>query len=114
VVADGTTVWVADGCWPNAAISRIDTRTNAVVDTFVPGGNPVMLALGFGSLWAGVTANGVGAVHKGFVERIDPATGRVLGKIATDGGPPFGLAIGAGSVWAVATGTGTVLRIQPS
>jgi virginiamycin B lyase len=104
VAADARAVWAAGGhCTPT--VMRVDARTNR------RGGRvkgalaaPIGLALGFGSLWV------VGLASK-MVLRVDPRSGRVVGRLPV-GGDPVRVAVGFGSVW-VRDDTGRVLRIKP-
>jgi YVTN family beta-propeller protein len=92
---------------PDAALVRIDPRTNTVTATIrVPSSQLTDLTVGAGAVWASDPQEGV-------VWRIDP-------------GPPVrqrtipvakevdSLAFGAGSVWAVNPFAGTISRIDPS
>ena len=65
---------------------------------------PIGLALGFGSLW-------VADLGRQAVDRVDPRTGRITGRLPV-GGKPIRIGVGFGSVW-VRSDTGRVLRIKP-
>jgi hypothetical protein len=93
IVTDGRWVWVATK--DDGEVVRIDARRGRVVERLRPGGRPVKLALGFTSLWVGVT-NGYRRttliryrLHGGELSRMD-----LDDYIA-------GLATAAGSVWVV-------------
>jgi len=62
------------------------------------------LAAGDGSLWAG-------SLSSGDVLRIDPDSGKVVGRI-TAGARIFNLAAAPGAVWAVGNASGTITRID--
>jgi YVTN family beta-propeller protein len=62
------------------------------------------LAAGNGSLWAG-------SLSSGDVLRIDPSSGKVLGRVNA-GARIFNLAAAPGAVWAVGNVSGTVARID--
>jgi YVTN family beta-propeller protein len=62
------------------------------------------LAAGNGSLWAG-------SLSSGDVLRIDPDSGKVVGRI-TAGARIFNLAAASGAVWAVGNASGTITRID--
>ena len=104
LAADGRSVWAAGGhCTPT--VMRVDARTNK------RGGKikgavavPLGLAIGFGSLW-------VADLGAKMVIRMNPRSGRVIGRLPV-GGYPVRVAVGFGSVW-VRDDTGRVLRIKP-
>jgi YVTN family beta-propeller protein len=100
-------VWTASGyCGQDGGgvVARIDahtTATTARLDEVFPDG----LATGFGSVWVAVkgTAN---------VDRIDPRTARVVGRLHVSG--YLGrIASGFGSIW-VEDEFGRVVRIEPT
>jgi YVTN family beta-propeller protein len=101
-VAAGAAVWSAGGGCGDV-VARIDPRTKTVTARVVEP-HPVGLGLGFGSVWVAV----LGA---GFVDRIDPTTGRLTARLRV-GGTPVRLSVGFGSVW-VNDDDGSVLRIEP-
>ena len=47
------------------------------------------------------------------VTRIDPDSGRVVGRPIPVGTEPLGVAVGAGAVWVANFGDDTVTRIDP-
>lgn len=77
-----------------AAVATIDLK-----------GYPDWLEVGFGSLW--VSNPGVGAV-----QRIDPATGKVLAEVKVNK-PVAAMAAGFGSVWVASRGDKSIVRIDP-
>jgi YVTN family beta-propeller protein len=70
------------------------------------GGRPFSLAEAAGSIW-------IANFLSGTVERLDPATNRVIARIQV-GGEPYGLAVGGGSVWVGRVNSSLVERIDPS
>lgn len=68
------------------------------------GGRPFSLAKSDGSIW-------VANFFSGRVQRIDPATNRVVANVNV-GGQPYGLAAGPGSVWVGNFGLDSVARID--
>jgi ABC-type branched-subunit amino acid transport system substrate-binding protein/predicted Ser/Thr protein kinase len=101
-------------------ISRIDSETGEITDTFESGGQPGELAAGEGALWAGNVGGRdiVNAIVS--VSRIDPDAGEVTRTVKLPGGgqgvlPTAGLpriAVGPGAVWAI-NPDGSVSRIDP-
>jgi YVTN family beta-propeller protein len=67
---------------------------------------------GFGSVWISTTGK-KGTIGDGSVQRIDPATNRVIATIPVGPTPRF-LAAGEGGVWTLNQGDGTVSRIDPA
>lgn len=68
--------------------------------------SPGDIASGFGSIWV--------VTHRGAeVDRIDPATNRVIAKIPSKGSELIGAAAGAGHVWYLDAGLQTVEGIDP-
>ncbi|WP_157591891.1 protein kinase domain-containing protein [Solirubrobacter soli] len=59
MVTDGTSVWVAAKA--SHVVTQIDARTGTVVRTLPFRGEPLRLALGFGSLWVGTSSTPPGA-----------------------------------------------------
>jgi YVTN family beta-propeller protein len=101
-------VWAASGyCGGNqegGLVARIDARTTtttARVDEVFPDG----LAVAFGSVWVAVKGTGN-------VDRIDPRTARLVGRLHTSGFLSR-IASGFGSIWAEDE-FGRILRIDPT
>lgn len=99
------------GIWASSAhcghhVLRIDPRTDRVTRE-VKGKleAPIGVALGFGSLW-------IADLDAQTIDRVDPRTGRMLGRLHV-GGQPIRIAVGFGSVW-VRDDSGRVLRIAPA
>jgi YVTN family beta-propeller protein len=98
-VGDGA-VWVANrfvarsgffSSGKRGTVSRIDTKTNAVVATIPVGHEPFGIGAGDGAVWV---ANRTDFT----VSRIDPRTNRVVATIRI-GNRPQGIVAGAGAVW---------------
>jgi YVTN family beta-propeller protein len=102
LAADTTSVWAAGGGCADV-VGRIDPRTKKLTAKLAER-HPVGLALAFGSVWVAV-------IDSANVDRIDPQTGHLIGRLHV-GGTPVRLAVGFGSVW-VNDDNGRVLRIQP-
>jgi YVTN family beta-propeller protein len=85
-------------------VSRIDPRTDALVQTITAGQTPSGIAVGGGSVWV---ANYI----VGTVSRINPTVNRVV-QTLTVGNAPSGVAYGDGSVWVTNTSDGTLTRID--
>jgi virginiamycin B lyase len=100
-------VWVSHS--PENAITRIDPKTNKVVEQVKVGKNPCSgLAAGFGSLWVPNCGDQT-------VSRIDLKSGKVTATFAmavpdSEGG----IAAGAGSIWMAIDKKGTLARIDPA
>jgi len=102
LAADRAAVWQAAASCGDV-VARIDRPTHRI--RIVKGEpHPIGLSLGFGSLWVAV-------LDLKTVDRIDPRTGRIVGRLPT-GGLPIRTGIGFGSVW-VRDDMGRVLRIRP-
>jgi virginiamycin B lyase len=102
LAADRAAVWQAAASCGDV-VARIDRRTRRI--RIVEGEpHPIGLSLGFGSLWVAV-------LDLKTVDRLDPRTGRIVGRLPT-GGIPIRTGVGFGSVW-VRDDTGRVLRIRP-
>ncbi|MGH3116910.1 MAG: BTAD domain-containing putative transcriptional regulator [Gaiellales bacterium] len=100
-------LWIATGS--AGTLIRVDATSGSVVDTFDFGGSKLApdptfaVATGFGSIWV---ASGARTLI-----RVDPETGRVLGRIATPL-TPVGIAMGRDAAWAILA-EGTLLRVDP-
>src|SRR5204863_4425065 len=80
---------------------RILRRTTRMIDV---GGRPFSLADAEGSIW-------VANFLSGTVQRVDPATNRVVARISV-GGQPYGLAVAPGSIWVGNNARDDVARID--
>ena len=103
VAAGEGAYWVTNA--DRHTVSRIDSGTNAVVDTITVGNGPSGIATGAGAVWVVNSLDGT-------VSRIDPGTNTVVQRIDVGGGPR-GIVYAAGSVWVANTGDGTITRIDP-
>jgi virginiamycin B lyase len=99
-------VWVSNS--PKNTVTRIDPKTNTIVDTIAVGKKPCSgLAIGFGSLW-------VPNCGDPSVSRVDLKSGKVTAALPlTIGDSEGGLTTGTGSVWMMIDGKGTLARIDP-
>ena len=100
-------VWVSNS--PKHTVTRIDPKSNTIVETIAVGKNPCSgLAIGFGSLW-------VPNCGDPSLSRIDLKSGKVTATLPlTIGDSEGGLATGTGSVWLMTDGKGTVARLDPA
>lgn len=106
-IAVDESVWISN--LPRNSVTRIDPKTNKVIETIAVGKKPCSgLAAGFGSLW-------VPNCGDPSISRVDLKTGKVtatlpIGIADSEGG----VAIGAESVWIMTDKNGTLARIDPS
>jgi DNA-binding SARP family transcriptional activator/ABC-type transport system substrate-binding protein/streptogramin lyase len=113
LAAGGRSVWVTDAHSPtlyridpalNVPAQRMSLPMHGVVTTQT---NEV--AVGAGSVWVGHGQFNPGA----WVERLDPATGRVEHRFSVLGGGAEALAFGEGALWVGSPGPGELRRIDP-
>ena len=111
-VGEGS-VWVTDADSPtllridpafNEPVDRIPLPTKAVVTSLTGG-----VAVGAGSVWVGHGQFNPGA----WVERLDPATGRVQHRFSILGGDADSLAFGDGALWVGSHAAGELRKIDP-
>jgi len=102
LIVAATRIWSAGGSCADI-VGGINPTTGRVT-TLVYEPHAVGLAFAGGSLWAAV-------IDSGNLDRIDPRTGHVSGRLHI-AGTPVRLAVGFGSVW-VNDDTGRVLRVDP-
>ena len=101
-------------------ISRIDSESGEIVDSFEATGTPAELVAGEGALWVGNAGGRDFTNALVSVSRIDPESGEVTRTAKLPGGdrgvlPTAGLprlAVGAGAVWAINPDS-SVSRIDP-
>lgn len=100
-------VWVSNN--PKGTVSRLDAKTNKVVDTIATGKNPCSgLAAGFGSLWVPNCGDKT-------VSRVDLKTGKITATIdAPMADSEGGVATGAESFWYLTDKKGTLVRLDPA
>jgi streptogramin lyase len=108
VVAEGD-VWLTASIGKSAisatpSLLRIDSATNAVVDTYALSVQPTLVTFGEGSVW--VTS------YRGAVLRVDPATGETTATITID--TANAITIGADAVWVASDNESTISRIDPT
>jgi len=104
VTDDGRGVWVTNEL--DDTVTRIDPRTNRVVETARVGDGPTGVTATSGAIWV---ANG----EDGTVSRIDPRANHVVATIRV-GRRPRGLTGGHGSLWVTNELDDTVSRIDPA
>ena len=99
-------VWVTQDIGPG--LLRVDERTGKIARRFTFKGEALGagLAYGAGSLWLTLGSG----VDRGGVARVDPESGRVLHRFATDS---RWLVFADGAVWAVRPENGLVTKIDP-
>jgi YVTN family beta-propeller protein len=102
--------WGFDRVWVPAqgdnSLAVIDARTEAVEKTIFVGRNPSGVATGAGAVWVSNRADDT-------VWRIDPGSGKRVGRPIEVGRNPIDVAVGEGSVWVANESDGTVTRIDP-
>ena len=97
-------MWVANAL--DGTVSRIDPRTNTVVQKIRVGGAPVGVALGPGSVW-------IASRDDESISRLDPRTGARSAPVPV-GPAPRALAVGSNSVWVADEKRGVVMRVDPA
>lgn len=121
LAADARGVWAATTAGPAGqpiAIVGLDPGSGrpAPEALRVPGGIPLRLAAGGGSVWAtdigAPFASANGAIRPAGVTRIDPSRPAIAGGPIRVGATPGAIAVGAGAVWVANAGDGTVSRIR--
>ena len=88
VAASGEQIWFTDRA--RRAVSRIDPKTNRIVERIPVGFASFSIAIDGDTLW-------IAGVDHDVVARVDTKENRVLKKI--DLPAPVGIVVGAGSVW---------------
>lgn len=85
----------ASGCSPGSKIARVDARTGRETEIDV-GVSADDIVPALGSVWV-VSDRSANAIVPGVVVRLDPATGRVIGRFSA---PSLeGVAVGFGALW---------------
>src|SRR3954454_20759299 len=98
-------LWVA--CRDDESLQRVRSRDGVATATVqLDGFRPWALAGGFGSLWA------IDREQSALL-RLDPVTGRVLGRVSVPGLPVYVWA-GGGSVWLGLESGTRVARVEPA
>ena len=87
------------------AVSRIDPKTNAVVQTIQVGNGPAGVAVGGGFVWVANSLDGT-------VSKIDPRTNNAVDTKQV-GNRPRGVAFGEHGVWVANSSDRTLMRIDP-
>jgi DNA-binding SARP family transcriptional activator/streptogramin lyase len=106
-------LWITDANSP--LLLRIDPAVNEVVDRFCLPTEGVVttltggVAVGAGSVWVGHGAFNPGA----WVERLDPATGRVQHRFSILGGDANSVGFGDGALWVGSQAADEVRKIDP-
>jgi virginiamycin B lyase len=100
-------VWISNR--PKDSLTRIDPKTNKIVDTIAVGKGPCAgLALGFGSVWTPNCGDQT-------VARVDLKTGKVTAAIPTGIADSEGTIAASGdSIWLLTDTKGTLARFDPA
>jgi streptogramin lyase len=101
VIASPGAAWVAT---QPGVIVRVDTGSDRAGQPRKVASSILAMTYGFHALWVLDDAEGV-------VVKLDPRTGKPIGRFAV-GGNPRTMAVGLGSIW-VGDSTGTVSKIDP-
>jgi hypothetical protein len=102
----------------DAGLVRIDPHTNRVSAT-TPLANldgdtlHIRLAVGAGGVWVEGQQPQDGLART-VIDRVDPASGRLRGTIATGDPSPAALAAGLGALWLLRPAAGVLLRLDPA
>src|SRR6266852_977885 len=100
-------VWISNR--PKDSLTRIDPKTNKIIDTIAVGKGPCAgLALGFGSVWTPNCGDQT-------VARVDLKTGKVTAAIPTGiADSEATIAASADSIWLLTDTKGTLARFDPA
>jgi len=125
VIGEGA-VWVLTsvesptrlGAWVDVGLVRIDPHTNRVSTTtpladLDSGAHQVALAVGAGGVWVEGQRLQDG-LARAVIDRVDPVSGRLRGRIETGDPSPAGLAAGFGALWLLRPGADALLRLEPA
>jgi virginiamycin B lyase len=112
--AEGSIVAAEDGVWvlsdKKGKLSRIDPRTNKVVNVIDVASHSFAAVAGYGSIW--ITNTGDDANVNGSVQRINPKTNKIEATISVGKQPRF-LAAGENGIWTLNQTDGSVSHIDP-
>jgi hypothetical protein len=100
----GTAAWVA--CKEQSRVIRVDTRTGKVARSVRLGLPVIAVASGFGSVWTLDSA--------GTLDRLAPATGKVVARISLPVSAAYNIWLGGGSVWVADDQGAQVVRVSPA
>jgi YVTN family beta-propeller protein len=95
----------------DGTVSRIDPRTNRVIETIHVAGCPVGITVGAGAVWVD-HCNPTDQDQQGKVTEIDPRSSRQTAQVAV-GKEPNGLAVVRGLIWVTNQQDDTITRIDP-
>ncbi len=125
VIGEGA-VWVLTsvesptrlGVRVDLGLVRIDPHTNRVSATtpladLDSGAYQVQLAVGAGGVWVEGQHRQDGQA-RAVIDRVDPASGRLRGRIETGDPNPAALAAGFGALWLLRPGADALLRLEPA
>jgi hypothetical protein len=102
----------------DVGLVRIDPHTNRVSATtpladLDSGAHQVQLAVGAGGVWVEGQHRQDG-LARAVIDRVDPASGRLRGRIETGDPSPAALAAGFGALWLLRPGADALLRLDPA
>jgi YVTN family beta-propeller protein len=115
---DPTGVWVTNA--GDRSLSRIDPATNTVLSILavdLPGNTvPVAVTPGFGSLWVSFESYDSTYTNnvQGMVQRVDPASGTLIGAPIPVGRQPSVICASPEAIWVSNYADGSVTRIDPA
>ncbi len=102
VAIDPDAIWVTNA--DDGTVSRVDRKTNSVVQTIRVGSGPAGISIGSGAVWV---LNGL----DGTISRIDPRTAQLVQTIPVGNGPTA-ITYGFGALWVANAADGTVSKID--
>jgi YVTN family beta-propeller protein len=106
IFAGKDSVWVTNSF--DASVSRIDPTSGQVVDTVEGVGKNIRsVTEAFGKVWVSA------AIKDGYVTRLDPASGKILGRTFVGDKPKEMVAVGR-YLWVVNEASNSVMRIAPN
>jgi YVTN family beta-propeller protein len=104
IYAGKSSVWVTNSF--SGSVSRLDRSTETLTTIEDVGKNIRSVTEAFGSVWVSA------AINDGYVTRLDPASGKVLGRIFVGDKPKEMVRLGS-YLWVVNETSGDVMRIDP-